>query len=522
MLSTVLKPIREYTSFVLDKANRDIKPASVENLSEDIERMNMLDLYPIVANSERVIMDGQIRFTAARGMMEPCWVITGDDVTIEDMAEANANTIPYSDAEALAVYTKIGFPAYQYADVFLAGNPQINLGDVRFLLDGYTTRSAFIEGSFSVSRPHYAEVVAEYIKDFVSVRKWVKTSKAYKHALANLAFNPNYDHKRMMGRLNRIPIRLERCGTSPEALKILNGIYNYNIAEDKRVELKLLSAAKLVNRYDNGVGVIDSFSDLPVRKIAPGRNVEIYCTDDLSQFTVHPSARPVSERQLQRMIDFMKRRNLLLYYPILVDRNFVVYDGQRRLAAAKALGLPIYYIVASNISVWMVVLSGGMTRRWGFSDFLKHFCVLGLPDYLYLKSFKEKWPFIALPTVIRFLHGGSTENVDMIFKAGKFAATRRSSVEKFVDQLSLVKNRRLQVQGLFQRTLYPLTSNPDFHLALFVRRLNDYPFEFGPFGDAETCATRIQDVYNYRVSEDKKVRPQMGQADRQLQIGVQL
>lgn len=502
MLFEILKPTNEYSSFVFDGANRDIKDGRVENLAGDIDQMNMLDLYPGVITGERKIMDGQTRFMAARGLREPFWFIMGDDVSIEDMAEANANTNPYTQADALSVYAKMELPAYVYIRDFIERNPNFALSQARMLLNGKATGNSFIDGAFSVVSPKYAEIVAGYVNDLADVQDWIKRSKAYKQAMAILALNPFYDHERMMDRMLEVPVRLLKCGKAEEAIAVLNGIYNYN----KVNRMNLSEGGVRINPYDCDEDEIKSDTPSPARVISKYRKVEIHCEGDLDKFTVHPSIRPLNQRGLNSLVQFMARRNLLRYYPIIVDRDLVVFDGQKRLAAARELGLPVYYIVSENISVLMVLLSGSRSKAWAYADYLKHFRALGLEDYIYTHCLFERFPFVPIALMCRYLgesNNGSASG--MLFKSGKFRAVRRSLVEKFVSILSGLNVNHLKLNRTFQQVTLELMNNPDFYFSLLVKKINDNPDMFGPFGDFGSCKEQINAVYNYRTPHDKRV-----------------
>ena len=64
-------------------------------------------------------------------------------------------------------------------------------------------------------------------------------------------------------------------------------------------------------------------------------------------------------RRVDKLTDAIKTRNLLQFYPIIVDRDLVVYDGQRRLEAAGRASVPIYYIVLQNVSMGMILCVKG-------------------------------------------------------------------------------------------------------------------------------------------------------------------
>lgn len=69
---------------------------------------------------------------------------------------------------------------------------------------------------------------------------------------------------------------------------------------------------------------------------------------DYGSFSLSPYRRKVSDRSIESLTNEIEFRNLLAYYPIIVDENNVILDGQRRFLSAVNLGLPIRFIRAEK------------------------------------------------------------------------------------------------------------------------------------------------------------------------------
>lgn len=511
----ILKPLRRYGEFGFDPANRVVAESHAAKLADSADSLYLFDLYPIVATTEGVIVDGQHRFTVARDMMIPYYAIRGDDITIEDVAEANSNTHKFDSADALAVYASMGVPSYCFFRDFLLRNPHVVLKDAMRWFTGDRGSAEFIEGSFVASRPEYAQVVADRIKDFMGIRKWVATSPPYKRAITNLSLNPLYDHGRMMDRLEAAPARLERVVDLDEAYANLNRIYNYNKSRANQVELLPLHYGQLMNRFDKGDMVPREGLAMPVRGIAYQRQVEVYSANDLSRFTIHPSARAAQEKRLTNMIDFIKRRNLLRYYPILVDQNYVVLDGQLRFLAAKELNFPIYFIVTNQFSLHMALIAAGLAKKWNPTNYLSHFCTRGYEDYLYMKQYSEKFPFINLPNAIRFCSSQASNLARMDFEQGNYRADCREKAERFGVILRGLGDARLKRQYLFQTVVFNLLDNPTFDGNRLVERLNKLPDLLGAYGNTEECIEAIEKVVNAGRPAERRVQLSYMERDEQ-------
>ncbi len=503
-LPEILVPRRAYSQFPFDPANRNVKANNVARLAEGIDTMYLLDLYPIVTDTEMVILDGQHRFTAARDMGLPFYSIDGNDITITDIAEANSNTHRYDDKDALTMYCAFGIKPYLYLQEFLLRNPSATLTEACAWLDDERLPDDFVEGSFAIRRPEYAQVVAGRVNDFVTLCPWVKSAPAYKRALANLTLNPQYDHARMMNRLRAVTMRLLRGTTYVEAFACLTEIYNYNIAKNNRIELYYLGRHETVNRYDKGLVDVIEGLEKPVRSVSNYRQVEVHFTSDLEKFSIHPSARPLREKRLAALTIFMAKKNLLRYYPILVDRNYQILDGQMRYLAAKELGIPIHYIVTNQFSLHMSALAAGRARSWGSRDYLKLYCTMRYTEYLYLQQFCNRYPHLDVGAAIHYLCRGYTKaSKDFMFKTGSFQATERKRAESLATVLERVEDTRLRSNRLFQLVMWQLLENPAFDVGRFISKLNKNRHLVGVFGDTKECLEQMSNVYNISVRGER-------------------
>lgn len=509
MSSLLLKPCREYHSFSVDVANRDISQGHIDNLAESMASLCLLDLYPIVTNTERVSRDGQHRLVVCDQEKWSFYFIAGDDIHIDDVARANQNTKPYTLRDALYVYARVGIEPYVAFEQHLGTliKSQQIVSWLRGLIEGGGSKESFIDGLFTFRRPEYAKVVQQRLDDYALYLPWVWTSK-YRDAVANLTLNPLYDHKRMMGRIKKLTTRIQDHPTTAECMAELSKAYNYGMAKEKNVTLKVLGFKETVNPYDKKFTPITSSAPMMHRKVEPDKIVEVFKTHDLVRFKVHPSARPVDPSHLKSLTEAIKAKSLLRYYPIIVDRNFVVYDGQRRLMAARALNEPIYYIVASNISMPMMVQAGSRTKGWAHSDYMKHFCEMGAKEYIGFKAYCDRFPHVSIKHAIRALSKPSqwlTLSDD--FKSGTFTMQNTGLAAKYGSSLALIADAKLRKSGVFQGALLSQMYNPRFDPNHLVERINGNPDKINTmtFVDMGSCLAQMDEVYNLWLPDERRI-----------------
>ncbi len=94
-------------------------------------------------------------------------------------------------------------------------------------------------------------------------------------------------------------------------------------------------------------------------------------TTDYDMFQKSSRNREIDSNNLSRLIRSLQDHNLLEKNPIKVNSDLVVIDGQHRLEACKALGVPVYY----EIGDWSIpdMLTLNMAQKaWTQADFISY------------------------------------------------------------------------------------------------------------------------------------------------------
>lgn len=460
MIHTILKACQEYSSFVIDPANRDISDSHIDRLEDAIEDVYLLDAYPIVTTPERVIVDGQHRFRMAKNLTIPFYFISGDGISIEDVALANSNTEKYRIEDALHVYASMEMAPYVLLREFCEMYPGIRMFIMAKWLSLNFNTSDFMNGAYTVDRQEYAGVLARWALDFAEHQKTFLASPAYRSSLELLYRTPLYDHGRMVEKLERLPRRLVRCGTVEEAMSVIDEIYNYN-ARTHRFDLKSTRRTDLKSTVDKATPHVENSFEKPIRGIVNSQDWKIYKECDLGKFSTHSSARPI--RNVAKLAASIAKHDLLQFYPIIVDRDFVVYDGQRRLEAARLLGVPIYYMVLQNMSMWMIAKAGGIAKSWGYRDYLKHYVSLQYPEYIQVNALLNKHRVLSISF---FTHCGdvSPNATATAFKIGAYKIPHPFA-DQVIGILNQINDFQVASSTVFQRviiSLYSKHQGPEF------------------------------------------------------------
>lgn len=110
-------------------------------------------------------------------------------------------------------------------------------------------------------------------------------------------------------------------------------------------------------------------------------------TTNYGMFRTVKGNRAVSPEHLKRLIERIEEKDLLEQFPILVNEQNEIIDGQHRLAAASYLNIPIYYQSVRDLTLTDVISLNTVAKNWSLLDFIKSHIELGAPDYAELLDF---------------------------------------------------------------------------------------------------------------------------------------
>lgn len=120
----------------------------------------------------------------------------------------------------------------------------------------------------------------------------------------------------------------------------------------------------------------------------------VYRTQDYDKFKMLEGNRHVDTahvNELKRSIE--DRGNLTQYFPVVVNDNLEVIDGQHRLAALKELDLPVYYEVKEGMIISDVIALNSGSKNWNWKDFMMSYADRNNANYINFKKLADEFGF---------------------------------------------------------------------------------------------------------------------------------
>lgn len=249
---------------------------------------------------------------------------------------------------------------------------------------------------------------------------------------------------------------------------------------------------------------------------AVAEQLQIMQTTDYDQFVVLDANREVSTPHVNRLIEaFREDPGSLRFNPVMVNENMEIIDGQHRLEAMKALGYPVYYLVARGTTISDTQKMNANQKNWVPRDYARSFARMGNPNYVKYLYFLDKYG-LQHRTTLTYMKGTHPKGSEKNFRSGQFVSEDLDSVieDRFqkleeVGELThhLDKTINYRNNRSFNLAYLSLLKNPKYNHEHFLHKLELFGSKYmRRFGAQYDYARALEQVYNERTPEEDQIR----------------
>jgi hypothetical protein len=236
----------------------------------------------------------------------------------------------------------------------------------------------------------------------------------------------------------------------------------------------------------------------------------IYHTTNYDIFKIIDENRLLKEPSVRRLVRQITRKNLLHARPIDVSPDMEVLDGQHRLAAAKELGLPVYYKIEPDLTKEDITVLNVAQTNWAPTDYLHNWTVKGVPDYVAMSDFMKRHPIVSFSNAKVMLGTTQKHNVEE-FREGKWKVGDIARAERVAELIERLDNevatfKQAGHTQFVSAIFYCMTGLEGFDPQEFMRTVLLQPRSLVPCTSHKQFLQMFQDIYNYRKAEANRLK----------------
>lgn len=223
---------------------------------------------------------------------------------------------------------------------------------------------------------------------------------------------------------------------------------------------------------------------------------------DYTKFKLYGFNRIVTQGHIDKIKKSIRENGFIKSFPVLVDRNFNIIDGQHRFCACKQLNLPIYYEMIDTPKKKLVVSLNTSHKNWNVADYVKFYSECAKNEnFIRLASVMKMMKLSA--SEAHLMRGGyigrkfqsEVQNGTLIFTAQDVEKVSFNCI--YIDRIC--KNLRFKYSYRFARAVMALENYEGFSRERLLEQTEKYSTR------AYKCPTYIDyvnmliDLYNYKT-----------------------
>lgn len=238
----------------------------------------------------------------------------------------------------------------------------------------------------------------------------------------------------------------------------------------------------------------------------------IYQTTDYELFHLLPENREIDPNHVRKLVALIGQRNLLHLKPLDVTAELGIIDGQHRWAAARELGVPVYYKVGEQLSEADITTLNIAQKNWKGEDYLHFWTVKGKPAYQALTAFRKAHPKLSFSNA-KMLMTRHNHNLALVdFNAGRWESSDAEAavaeqvaqlIERIADEVGFKNPHHTRFVAALHRCFVHVAG---FEADHFMRKLNMQPRALRQQATDRQYLEMFQELYNYKTAQENRIR----------------
>ena len=233
-VNTVMKT-KDYARFKTLGGNRKLNDLHFKRLLSSVMVKNLLFANPILVNEKFEIIDGQHRFAVCQDLGFPIHYLLVENLGLSDVQTLNANTKNWKLEDYIDGYCDMGLQEYCYLKTKMV-KTKLGVSTLLaiFAAGGTSGQTMYgvKEGELKLIHKNRGLVLLEWIKNWLNHYPGADR-RTFVLALVQLYSVPEYNHDKMMQKIQYQSTKLVDCTNTKTYLALLEEIYNYKERGEK-------------------------------------------------------------------------------------------------------------------------------------------------------------------------------------------------------------------------------------------------------------------------------------------------
>ncbi len=237
-------------------------------------------------------------------------------------------------------------------------------------------------------------------------------------------------------------------------------------------------------------------------------SVEVRSTLDYTKFKTMAGNRAVDKSHVKMLQKLMLENGNLTYeFPIVVDEEGNVIDGQHRLEALISLGWEVGYIVERSATIDTVRAINRGNRNWSWRDVANSHANLGNEHYKWFLNFVDTYNLNFSPALEmaggkmnRMKYSGST------FYGGGFEVKDKAKSHTLAKQVTEIQDIIENFSGDLAFALINIMRSPEYSHDRMVQKVKAMGDKVPMKAKRTDFMRTLEELYNWGYPEDNRTR----------------
>lgn len=233
------------------------------------------------------------------------------------------------------------------------------------------------------------------------------------------------------------------------------------------------------------------------------KNMKLLTTTNYGLFIANDDQRQLDKNHVKRIAQSMEKVGFIPSKPIQCYKRgdkLVKVDGHHRFHAAKALGIPIYYVIEGQEAQHMIAAENFLVKKWNGNDFIRTYANRGNKEYLDLLAYSER-SGLTLKAASSMLLGqqSSSGNASEALNQGTFKIKDRNQIEAFINLRSKVPCKEI-MHPRFVNAWSKCYLVEEFDASLFTHKCSINASFLTTCNNDDQALSMIEQIYNHKQS----------------------